>query len=56
MSWKQLSATLEDIVVAARAWRSESGRSVKGGEGREVADYDSGIDGPRYSGTDTGYF
>ena len=51
---KNLSATLENILAAARAWRRESGRRGEGGEGGEVADYDSGSEGPWYSGTEIG--
>ena len=54
MSWKQLSATLEDILAATRARRWESGMRSEGGGGREVAESDAGIDGPQYAGTETG--
>ena len=50
---KQLSETLEEIFAVARARRQEYGRCGEGGEGGEVADYDLGSKGPRYSGTET---
>ena len=53
--WKQLSATLEDILAAARAQRWGSIRSSEGRGVREVAEYDSGIDGPLHAGMETGY-
>ena len=51
---KQLRVTLEDILETARVRCWESGRCGKCGEGREVAESDSGIDGPRYDGMGTG--
>ena len=53
-AWKQLSSTLKEILVEARAQRLESGRCGKGRGGREVAEPDSGRDGPQYAGTDAG--
>ena len=51
---KQLSATLKDILAEARARRQESSRHKEGRGGEEVADFDSGIEGPWYAGTETG--
>ena len=51
---KQLSEKLEDILDTARVRCWESGKIGKGGEGREVAESDSRIDGPRYDGMGTG--
>ena len=51
---KQLSETLEDILETARVRCWESGRCGKGREGREVAESDSGIYGPRHDGMGTG--
>ena len=51
---KQLSATLEEISVAARASCWESVRRGEGGGGREVANYGAGRGGPRDTGTETG--
>ena len=51
---KQLIETLEEILVAARAQRRESGRHGEVGEGGEVADYYLGIKGTWYVGTETG--
>ena len=53
VAWKHLSATLEEIFVAARARRWESSRHEECGVGGKVENYDSGSEGPRYSGTDT---
>ena len=46
--------TLEYILAAARLRRWESGIRLEGRGGREVEESDAGIDGTRYSGTDTG--
>ena len=46
--------TLEDILVVEMVCHQEPGRSGEAGEGREAADYDSGSEGPCYSGTETG--
>ena len=51
---KQLSEKLEDILDTARVRCWESGKIGKGGEGREVAESDSGIYGPRHDGMGTG--
>ena len=53
---KQLSATLKEILAAARARHWKSGRRGEGGGGRDVAESesDAGSDGPQYSGTETG--
>ena len=40
------------MVARARYW--EYRRCVKVGGGREVSEFDSGSNGPRYDGTDTG--
>ena len=40
--------------MAARAQRWGSGRRGEGGGGREVAEFDAGINGPRYDGMETG--
>ena len=55
-AWKQQRTTLEEISVAAMVRRQESSTSRRGeGEGGgEVADYDSGREGPWYSGMETG--
>ena len=53
MARKQLHVTLEDILAVTRAWRQEYARHGKVREGGEVADYNSGSEGPRYSGTET---
>ena len=58
--WRQtatqdhLSATLKDILAEAKARRQESSRHKEGRGGEEVADFDSGIEGPWYAGTETG--
>ena len=52
---KQLSSTLEDISMAARAQRWESGRRGKGGGDREVAESVAGCNGTLYYGMETGY-
>ena len=49
-----MSAKLEHILVAERERRWEFGRCAEGGEGGEVANSDSGSEGPQYSGTKTG--
>ena len=49
-----MSATLEDILAAARARHWVSGRCGEGRGGREVAESDAGSDGPWCSGTDIG--
>ena len=51
---KQLSVTLEDILVVTRVWRWESGRRGGGRGGREVAESDTGSNGPWYAGTEIG--
>ena len=51
---KQLSATLEDILAAPSARRWKSGRRGKVKRGREVVDSDTGSNGYRYAGTETG--
>ena len=51
---KHLSATSEYILTVTSAWRWESGRRGEGGGGREVAESDTGGDGPWYAGMDTG--
>ena len=51
---KQLSVTLEDILVVTRARHWESGRSGEVGGGREVAESCAGSDRPWYAGTETG--
>ena len=53
-AWKQLSATLEEILVTARSRRWESDRGGEGRGGREVAEYGAKIDGPWYAGMETG--
>ena len=50
---KQISATLEDISVAARSRCWESVRRGEGGEGMKVAESGSRSDGPRYAGMET---
>ena len=50
---KQLTTMLEGISAVARARLWESIRNSKGGEGREVAEYDSGSNRPRYARTET---
>ena len=52
--WKQLSATLEDILAAARAQRWGFIRSSEGRGVREVAESNAGSNGPRYFEVDTG--
>ena len=47
---KQLNAKLEDILVAARAWRWGSGRRGEGGEGRKVLESDAGSELYWYDG------
>ena len=53
-AWKQLSATLEEISAAARVRQWKFGRSGKGRGGGKVEEYESGNEGPRYAGTETG--
>ena len=55
MAWKQLRDMLEDILVKARSLRQESCRCGEGRGREEVAESESGREGSRYSGTDTGY-
>ena len=50
---KQLRAALEEIWVAARAQRRESGRCGKGKGREEAVEYKSGSEGSWYSGIDT---
>ena len=51
-----MSATLKDILAAARSRCWKSVRRGKGGGGREVAESEAyaGRYGPRYNGTETG--
>ena len=51
-----MGATLKDILLAARDRRWKSVRHGGGGGGTEVADSesDTGRNGPRYAGTETG--
>ena len=49
-----MSATLEELLEAARARRWESGRHGEGRGGMEVAYYDAGSDKPQYSRKDSG--
>ena len=53
---KLLSATIKDILAAAREWRWKSG--TRGGDGgdrdTEESEYGAGNDGSRYAGTETG--
>ena len=51
---KQLSTTLEEILVAERAQCRESGRCDDDGGGGEVAESSLGSEGPQYAGTKTG--
>ena len=53
-AWKQMSATLEDILAVARARRLESDRNGEGGGGIEVAESDAGSDEPWYDRIETG--
>ena len=52
-----MSATLKDILAAARERRWKFGRRGKSGGGEmgvEDSEYGAGSDGYRYSGTETG--
>ena len=51
VDWKQLCATLEDILEAAGPRRCEPGRRGEGGRGREIIDSDAGSNGPWYDET-----
>ena len=51
---KHLSATLEDILAAARERRWESGRCGEVRGGREVSKSDAGLYGPWYYGMEIG--